>query len=439
MATLFNNVANTNTVNYVPVQATFDTSGNFLTFIGPGGVPFNTTSGGLTINTSTITGGTSGRVLYDNAGAVGELPTTGTGSVVLSNSPTLTGNVSANVNLRSDTLANLLPLAGGSSEVGYATDVNALVRFNGAAGQAQVLGAYGNGGTLNFTLNASNIADLTNPTSGVYIDCNNVSYLYVLIDPAIQGTSNQYSNLNIKLPNSSSIPSFKVFIQGYAGTSFWSLSSVTITLAYQTGDPASSVGYTPIAADLPTFPTLPSVDKPKFAFPNLNVVEINFVANIQGTSSIAYWTRQPLPGEGAYNFFNATQASIGTVITSSGGTVSLSSGVVANSSTMSLTPGMWLITGSVDFIVSSTLIATEIIAGINLSASTTTPSVSQTTSATRMTANLPTAGTFTMTLPPIVYTSASGTSSITRYGNARATFTAGTVSAKVYQRAIRIG
>lgn len=43
----------------------------------------------LAINTSAITGGTTGRVLYDNAGTVGELATTGTGSVVLSNTATL--------------------------------------------------------------------------------------------------------------------------------------------------------------------------------------------------------------------------------------------------------------------------------------------------------------------------------------------------------------
>ena len=48
--------------------------------------------GGLTINTSTITGGTSGRVLFNNAGTVGEKAVTGTGSVVLSASPTITGN-----------------------------------------------------------------------------------------------------------------------------------------------------------------------------------------------------------------------------------------------------------------------------------------------------------------------------------------------------------
>lgn len=48
-----------------------------------------TTGAGPTIGTTTITGGTTGRVLYDNAGVIGEYPITGTTNVVLSNSPSL--------------------------------------------------------------------------------------------------------------------------------------------------------------------------------------------------------------------------------------------------------------------------------------------------------------------------------------------------------------
>lgn len=49
--------------------------------------------GGITIGTTTITGGTAPRVLYNNAGVVGEYAITGTGNAVLSASPTLTGTV----------------------------------------------------------------------------------------------------------------------------------------------------------------------------------------------------------------------------------------------------------------------------------------------------------------------------------------------------------
>lgn len=95
MATLFNNVANTLTTNFVPVQATFDTSGGFLTFIGPGGVPF-TAGSSLSINSTSIIGGTSGSVLYDNAGTIGEKAVTGTGSVVLNNSPIFATDITVN-------------------------------------------------------------------------------------------------------------------------------------------------------------------------------------------------------------------------------------------------------------------------------------------------------------------------------------------------------
>jgi hypothetical protein len=45
---------------------------------------------GINVGVTSITGGTSGYVVYDNAGVVGELANTGTGNNVLSVSPTLT-------------------------------------------------------------------------------------------------------------------------------------------------------------------------------------------------------------------------------------------------------------------------------------------------------------------------------------------------------------
>lgn len=50
---------------------------------------------GITIGTTTITSGTDTRVLFDNAGVVGEYPITGTTNVVMSASPTLTGTITA--------------------------------------------------------------------------------------------------------------------------------------------------------------------------------------------------------------------------------------------------------------------------------------------------------------------------------------------------------
>ena len=55
--------------------------------------PKPSTSTGLTVGTSAITGGTTGRILYDNAGVLGEYAITGTGSVMLNTRPSLSDNV----------------------------------------------------------------------------------------------------------------------------------------------------------------------------------------------------------------------------------------------------------------------------------------------------------------------------------------------------------
>jgi len=69
--------------------------------------------GGVTINTTAITGGTTGRILYDNAGTVGELATTGTGNVVLVTSPTLVTPILGTPTSATLTNATGLPLTTG--------------------------------------------------------------------------------------------------------------------------------------------------------------------------------------------------------------------------------------------------------------------------------------------------------------------------------------
>src|SRR6202035_1609941 len=70
------------------------------------------TASSMTINVTTVLSGTSGRVLYDNAGVLGEATVTGSlGSVVLSASPTLTGTINA-VNI---TLSGVLKAVAPSS------------------------------------------------------------------------------------------------------------------------------------------------------------------------------------------------------------------------------------------------------------------------------------------------------------------------------------
>jgi len=77
-----------------------DTGGNHLNYTASTNSFSCGTSGGsggsgITIGTTTITGGTDTRSLFNNAGVVGERVVTGTGNVVLSASPTLTGTIGA--------------------------------------------------------------------------------------------------------------------------------------------------------------------------------------------------------------------------------------------------------------------------------------------------------------------------------------------------------
>lgn len=91
-------------------------------------------SSDVTVGTTTVTGGTDGRVLYDNAGVLGEKTVTGTGSVVLATSPTLvspilgtpTSGVATNLTgtaagLTAGTVTTNANLTGDVTSVGNAT------------------------------------------------------------------------------------------------------------------------------------------------------------------------------------------------------------------------------------------------------------------------------------------------------------------------------
>lgn len=67
-----------------------------LTNNGSGTLSWGAAGGGLTIGTTTITSGTTTRILYDNAGTLGEYTITGTGTVVaMQAGPTFTGTLAA--------------------------------------------------------------------------------------------------------------------------------------------------------------------------------------------------------------------------------------------------------------------------------------------------------------------------------------------------------
>ena len=73
-------------------SVSYGTSGQVLTSGGASAAPtWTTPSAGLTIGSTTITSGTSGYILYNNAGTLGNLANTGTGNNVLATLPTFGG------------------------------------------------------------------------------------------------------------------------------------------------------------------------------------------------------------------------------------------------------------------------------------------------------------------------------------------------------------
>jgi len=388
--------------------------------------------------------GTAGEMFYDSTtgGLRVSDGTTAGGKPIELSTVSLTGNIDANVNLRSGALNDLLNLAGGTSEIGYATDANSLVKFNGIQGGARVLGGYGNGGTLNFTINASNIADLTNPTSGVYIDCNNVSYLVIKIDPTLAAASAaalyNFTNLNIKLPNSSSIPVFKMYLPyvGYS-TKLWSIDGVKFTLAYQSSDLCQVYQRMPFDGPLST-DTTPY--KPKIQFYTSMNSEITFVANFDVGNN--RWTRLPIPGEGSYSntsmavAFPNSSSQVGAVISMTGTAVTLATDVVSSSLSYQLPAGLWLISAWANVQVAADLVATDIMVGVERTAAASPPTTA--TPYARTTAKNPSAGYITLTLPSYVKTLSAATTTFYNYANVKATFTGTAPIVTVYQTAVRI-
>lgn len=99
------------------------------------------TAGSVTVGTTSITSGTSGRVEFNNAGVLGELPTTGSGNVVLSTSGVMVtpnlGTPSA-INLTNATvvpasqLSGVVPAANGG-----AGTINGALKGNGSGTVSQ--------------------------------------------------------------------------------------------------------------------------------------------------------------------------------------------------------------------------------------------------------------------------------------------------------------
>lgn len=144
----------TNFVASAYTMAAPGTTGNVLTSDGTNWLssPPSGGGGGITIGTTTITSGTTTRVLFNNAGVVGEYTVTGTGNAVLSASPTLTGTVGMAAQTNSGTITQTSASAT-AFESGPNGGTNPVFRIvNSTASAATGLSITGNAATGGVTL-----------------------------------------------------------------------------------------------------------------------------------------------------------------------------------------------------------------------------------------------------------------------------------------------
>lgn len=124
----------------------------------------------ITVGTTTITGGTTGRPLYDNAGVLGELTVTGSGSAVLATSPTIASPTFTGTVAGSNTIPlTILAQSAANTMLGNWTGSTANVTANAMPSCADTGGAHlnyvsGTGITCGSSTGAAAAGSLTGTT-----------------------------------------------------------------------------------------------------------------------------------------------------------------------------------------------------------------------------------------------------------------------------------
>jgi hypothetical protein len=155
--------------------------------------------GGLTVGTTTITSGANTKVLFNNSGVLGEYTITGTGNVVMSASPTLTGTLAAAAATLSSTLVQTSNSAT-AFESGPNGSTNPVLRLvNSTSSQSDGISITGN--TSNTTITTispnsnSNLNITTKGTGWVQLTRGGTAAApSILIGPILSGFFNPGGN-----------------------------------------------------------------------------------------------------------------------------------------------------------------------------------------------------------------------------------------------------
>jgi len=151
-----------------------DNSAQLSTLTFYGGV----SSSGLTIGTTTITGGTNTRILYNNAGVVGEYLVTGTGTTaVLSDSPTFTTSI---ITPKIDGVSSLIAL---TTNTIHTTTGSFCAGRSNPDRPIEVYSSTGSATMQAYTTSSTSIA-------GVYSQANNAAAYIGLIQSSNSWTTN---------------------------------------------------------------------------------------------------------------------------------------------------------------------------------------------------------------------------------------------------------